>query len=218
MAQPLIQCFYDIPFAPEIESVLIRLGNRKNAPIDTDFFRMLEEGMSQAKILSHPTGVYLCLKIVQRTPDSIVLENGIHFQSKSLSRLLQNSESAVLMAGTVGHEIVEAIMSEITQKDAALGVILDAVASQTTDGILDWIMKYLNGMLAKKSRKLTRHRYSPGYGDLPLAYQKPVFEALNLCKLGITLTEKYMLVPEKSVIAIAGIELKENQNQDGEPD
>jgi hypothetical protein len=209
MTRTLIQFFYDIPLDLEIESVLIRLGVRKNAPIDADFFRMLEQGIKQAKILSHPTGLYLPLKIFHRTSDSVVLENETHFQSTSLSRLLQNSEEAVLMAATIGPEIVDAIMNEVTQKDAALGLILDAVASQTTDAVLDWMMEYLNSILAKKGRKLTRHRYSPGYGDLPLIYQKPIFETLRLSKLGLTLTEKYMLVPEKSVIAIAGIEPKE---------
>jgi Methionine synthase I, cobalamin-binding domain len=209
MTRTLIQCFYDIPLDPEIKSVLIRLGSRKNAPIDANFFRMLEEGIKQAKILSHPTGLYLPLKIIQRTPDIVVLENETHFQSKSLSRLLQNSEETVLMAATVGPEIVEAIMNEVTQKDAAFGVILDAVASQTTDAILDWMMKHLNVILAKKGCKLTPHRYSPGYGDLSLVYQKPIFETLKLSKLGLNLTDKYMLVPEKSVLAIAGIEPKE---------
>ncbi|HBE78265.1 MAG TPA: methionine synthase [Firmicutes bacterium] len=209
MTHTLIQCFYNIPLDPEIESVLIRLGSRKNAPIDADFFRMLEEGMKQAKILSHPTGLYLPLKIFQRTADTVVLENETYFQSTSLSRLLQNSEETVLMAATIGPEIVDAIMNEVTQKDAALGVILDAVASQTTDAVLDWMMDYLNILLAKKGRKLTRHRYSPGYGDLSLVYQKSIFETLKLNKLGLKLTDKYMLVPEKSVIAIAGIEPKE---------
>lgn len=206
MTHPTIQCFYDIPFSPKIENVLIRLGGRKSSPLDEDFLQMLEEGMKQAKILSHPTGVYLRLKIAERTPDFILLENGTHFQSKSLSRLLQDSEETVLMAATVGREIVDTITDEVTHKDAARGVILDAVASQTADGTLDWMMEYLNGMLAKKGRKLTKHRYSPGYRDLPLVYQQPIFEALNLSKLGLQLTEKYMMVPEKSVMAIAGIE------------
>lgn len=216
MTHSPIQCFYDIPVSPKVETVLIRLGGRKNATLDAGFLRMLEEGMKLAKILSHPTGVYLRLKISERTPDFIILENGIHFQSKSLSGLLQNSEETVLMAATVGREIVDAIMDEVTHKDAAQGVILDAVASQTTDGILDWMMGYLNSMLAKQGKELTRHRYSPGYGDLPLVYQQPVFETLNLRKLGLELTEKYMLVPEKSVIAITGIEVKGRVYRDGQ--
>lgn len=216
MTQPLIQHFHDIPVFPKTESVLIRLGGRRNNPMDPEFQRMLEQGMKQVRILCRPTGVYLREKIADRSPDSITLENGIHFQSRSLSRLLQFSEEVVLMAATVGHEIVAAIADEVNHKnDAAFGLILDAAASQTADMILDWIMDYLNGMLAKKGLKLTRHRYSPGYGDLPLDYQKPIFEALNLKQLGLKLTEKYMLIPEKSVIAIAGIEAREMESNHG---
>lgn len=209
MTEPLIQHFHDIPVFPKLESVLTRLGGRKTNPLDPVFSRMLESGMKQARLLCHPTGVYLRLKIIDRTQDSIRLENGIHFQSQSLSRLLQNSSEAVLMAATVGSEIVAAIMDEVNHKDAAFGLILDAVASQTADLILDWMMDYLNGLLAKQGLKLSKHRYSPGYGDLPLDYQKPIFTMLNLEKLGLELTEKFMLIPEKSVIAIAGIEAKE---------
>jgi hypothetical protein len=50
MAPTLIQCFYDIPLDPEIESVRIRLGIRKNAPIDPDLLRMLEQGIKQATL------------------------------------------------------------------------------------------------------------------------------------------------------------------------
>ncbi len=204
-----IQCFYNIPLTPKRASVLGRLGIPKNAPVDPALSAMLEAGLRQARILGRPTGLYRLLTIAQRTVDSVTLENEINLQSQSLSRLLQNSAETVLMAATVGSEIVDAIGYEITQKDAAHGVILDAVASETADAVLDWLMDYLNTMLAKTGRKLTKHRYSPGYGDLPLAYQKPIFETLKLSEVGINLTEKYMLVPEKSVIAIAGIEPKE---------
>ena len=52
-----------------------------------------------------------------------------------------------------------------------------------------------------------RPRFSPGYGDLPLALQKDVFQALD-CerRLGLTLTDSLLMVPSKSVTAIVGIE------------
>ena len=214
MTQPYIQWFHDISIAPAIESVLTRLGGRKHGLLEPEFSRLLGEGMKQAKILSRPAGVYLRVKITERTPESIHLENGHHFQSKSLSRLLQNSMEVVFMAGTVGREIVDAIRDEVN-KDAALGVILDAAASQTADLILDWMMDYMNSLIAMQGFRLTKHRYSPGYGDLPLKYQKVIFEAMDLRKLGLELTEKYMLTPEKSVIAIAGIEAKETEINHG---
>jgi cobalamin-dependent methionine synthase I len=52
---------------------------------------------------------------------------------------------------------------------------------------------------------LTR-RFSPGYGDLPLEFQKTVFLLLNPEKyIGLTLSESLLMTPIKSVSAIIGI-------------
>jgi cobalamin-dependent methionine synthase I len=61
-------------------------------------------------------------------------------------------------------------------------------------------------MFDRQGKMLTKHRYSPGFGDLPLNYQKDIFSVLELEKFNMSITEKFMLIPEKSVIAIAGIE------------
>ena len=54
-----------------------------------------------------------------------------------------------------------------------------------------------------------RPRYSPGYGDLPLAFQQDLFRALD-CerRLGLTLTDSLLMVPSKSVTAIIGMKEK----------
>jgi cobalamin-dependent methionine synthase I len=68
------------------------------------------------------------------------------------------------------------------------------------------MMAFLNRMLAREGRKTTKHRYSPGYGDLSLRHQKIIFDLLDLQRLDLTITPDYILIPEKSVVAIAGIE------------
>lgn len=68
------------------------------------------------------------------------------------------------------------------------------------------MVEFINKEIRREGKKLTQKRYSPGYGDLLLTNQKIIYDILNLKKLRIELTESYMLVPEKSVIAIAGIE------------
>ena len=115
------------------------------------------------------------------------------------------------MASTVGRDIVERISSEVTSGNAALGVILDSTASQTADSVLDWIMDFINKTIRLEGKRLTKHRYSPGYGDLPLQNQSIIYEAVSMDKLGVTLTPTYIMDPEKSVLAIAGIERIESQ-------
>jgi hypothetical protein len=84
-------------------------------------------------------------------------------------------------------------------------VILDAVASEMTDSGLDWIMDYMNQVLMRKARRLTKARFSAGYGDFSLENQKVIHELLRLDKIGVFITDSCILMPEKSVTAVAGI-------------
>ena len=52
----------------------------------------------------------------------------------------------------------------------------------------------------------TNFRYSPGYGDFPLEYQRRIVTLLGCDKtIGLTVTDSSLLIPQKSVTAIIGI-------------
>ena len=59
-----------------------------------------------------------------------------------------------------------------------------------------------------EQRGLKAHpRYSPGFGDLPIRVQKEFLDALDATRrMGITLSESYLMAPSKSVTAIIGLE------------
>lgn len=196
-----------MPAVPKTEMILTRIGYKKNMTILDDRYKALvDEGIKLGKLLCNMKGAYGRFRVKEISTSHVGLENGIIFKSESLSKLLSSSSEVVLMSSTAGRDVVERISNEINNGNAALGVILDSVASQTADAGLNWLTEFLNKMLVREGKKLTRLRYSPGYGDLPLSYQKVIFDVLNLGKLDMEIKESYMLVPEKSVIAIAGIE------------
>ena len=57
-----------------------------------------------------------------------------------------------------------------------------------------------------REAKDCKPRFSPGYGDLPLSLQKDVLACLCApSRMGITLTDSFLMVPQKSVTAIMGI-------------
>lgn len=206
--------FDSIPAEPDRSMILTRLGYRKTTTVmDERQESFLEEGIRLCRLLCRPRGIYQRFGITENSVRQLTLHNGVTFESESLCRLLEKSHEAVLMAATVGRDITERISKEIAQGEAALGLILDAAASETADACLDWMMSFVNRLLEKEGVRLTNRRYSPGYGDLGLHYQRMVFDALKLEKLDLYLTETYMLVPEKSVIAIAGIERIEEDGQ-----
>ena len=89
-------------------------------------------------------------------------------------------------------------------------VLLDATAAQMADRGLSVMQRMLNQILLREGYRVTTARYSAGYGDLPLAFQKTLYQALHLEELGIRMLESYMLEPEKTVLAIAGVKSIEN--------
>ena len=48
-------------------------------------------------------------------------------------------------------------------------------------------------------------RFSPGYGDLPLACQREILELLGAASIGVGLTDSLLMTPTKSVTAIQGL-------------
>lgn len=51
-----------------------------------------------------------------------------------------------------------------------------------------------------------RPRFSPGYGDFRLSCQQFFFDALEISKrIGVYLTESFLMVPFKSITAVIGI-------------
>ena len=202
-----IRCFDYIPSKPSEGMILTRLGYRKTTTVFSDEYKeKLNRIINEGILLCNTKGIFGRYGIVEKSENHIMLENGLVFESSGLAKLLSKSIEVVLMASTVGSEITDKIHSEVESGDASLGVILDGVASETADAALDWMVEFINKLIRREGKSLTRTRYSPGYGDLPLSNQKKIFDTLGLEKLRIGITERYMLIPEKSVIAIAGIE------------
>lgn len=199
--------FTRIPAVPKKDMILVRLGYKKTMTVlDEKDNAFLENAIQEGLLLCKPQGIMGCCRITNRSKEFIELEEGDRIYSGSLAGLLGKSDEVLLMAATVGSEIVDRIHHELNRGEASFGVIMDSVASQTADASVAWIMDFADKIMRRDGKRMAKQRYSPGYGDLLLSNQKLIFDLLKLEKLGLSLTEKYMLVPEKSVIAIAGIE------------
>lgn len=202
-----IRCFEYIPSSPSEGMILTRLGYRKTTTVFSEEYKQkLNKIIQEGIMMCNTKGIFGRYSVIEKSDKHIMLENELAFESTGLAKLLSNSTEVVLMASTVGSDITDRINSEVESGDASFGVILDAVASETADSALDWMVDFINKLIRREGKNLTRMRYSPGYGDLPLFNQKKIYDTLGLEKLSIGITERYMLVPEKSVIAIAGIE------------
>lgn len=199
--------FENIPSRPETDAILARMGyHRELTRVNARDGLLINEGIQQGLAFCNNKGAYRRCKLSEIRDERIHFGAEHHFQSASLARMLRGSREVVLMAATVGPEITRAIAGEMAAGSPFRAVVFDAVASEAADAILDWMKDFIDKILLREGKKLTRHRFSPGYGDLRLENQRIIFDLLNLSQIGLKLTETYILVPEKSVLAVAGVE------------
>ncbi len=208
IAKPQVAVFESICVPLPYRRIMARLGYN---PAQTIFHQhhlaLVETAIAFGFALCRLQGAYARVKIEQRTAQEITLATGHVFRSASLARLLAQSGEALLMAATVGSRVIEERDSGIAAADGLRAVVIDAVASETVDAGLNWLHEMAGRQAPREGRRVTARRFSPGYGDLELAAQKIVFDILGLSRFGLRLTEAYALLPEKSVIGIAGVEL-----------
>jgi cobalamin-dependent methionine synthase I len=139
------------------------------------------------------------------TSHRVVLGTGAEIASRSLARFLKGCGEALLIGATSGGAVMDAIREDAGGGDMTRGVVVDAVASEMTDAALDWIAGFFNRLLTREQGRLTKGRFSAGYGDFLLENQRMIHDLLDLDRIGVTINENCILIPEKSVTAVAGI-------------
>ena len=122
--------------------------------------------------------------------------------SRDLRNHLEGCGEILLFACTAGAEMDRRI-GRAKLSSPAKGLLMHAIGAQQVEGGCDRLCRRLAEQFP--DRELTS-RFSPGYGDLPLAMQREVMEALDCGRtVGITLTESLLMTPSKSVTAIIGM-------------
>ncbi len=140
----------------------------------------------------------------------VKLENGVDLgfmktESRSLEKNLSGCDFAYILAATTGfdaHRLIErkSLISPVC------GMITDCVGSAAIEAFCDKINSSL------ENADFLRPRFSPGYGDLSIEFQKDITEFLETKKnIGLSLTDSLMMTPVKSVTAIIGIGKEKNK-------
>ena len=137
-------------------------------------------------------------------PDGSLAGTSITPKGNDVRAMLAPCREAVLLAATLGAES-EQLLLRMQAKDAAQALLLDAVLSAAIEAVLDAREEALRRELAAQGRYLT-DRFSPGYGDMPLAQMREICEVLGAQRaIGLTVSAGGVMIPRKSVTAILGI-------------
>lgn len=143
---------------------------------------------------------------IRETPEGLDL--GFAFScSADLQKALSGCGRLLLFAATIGFA-PDRLIARYGRVSPARALLFQAIGSERAEALCDTFCARKKAEYAEAGCEL-RPRFSPGYGDLPLSLQKEVFAALDLPRtLGITLGESLLMMPSKSVTALAGIRKK----------
>ncbi len=126
---------------------------------------------------------------------------GVKVFSKNLADNLSGCEKAIIFACTIGIEM-DRLIKKYSYLSPSKTLILQGIGAERVESLCN----KFNGEISKKYPNGTKPRFSAGFGDLPLQFQKQIFSLLE-CekKIGLTLNSSLIMSPSKSVTAIIGI-------------
>jgi hypothetical protein len=122
-----------------------------------------------------------------------------------LGKIYPKAEHLALYIFTLGEKISQSISSLFASRDFAMGSMLDAIASRSADmasGIAEQKFFHFLESDYRIRSSTTVLIYSPGYCGWHISAQKKLFEYLEPEKIGITLSQQFLMVPLKSITGV----------------
>ena len=124
--------------------------------------------------------------------------------SKNLAENLTGCCEIVMFAATVGSGI-DRLIARYGRVQKSKALFMQTIGAERVEALCDTFNDEINEIV-KSEGGFTRPRFSPGYGDLPITVQKDFMRILDCQrKLGVTLSDSFLMSPSKSVTAIIGI-------------
>ena len=121
-------------------------------------------------------------------------------ESKNLSENLAGADKAVIFAATAGLRIDRMIKAYSAQSPVK-SLCFDAIGTDAIENLCN----IFNIDIGERFT-LLKPRFSPGYGDLNISFQKVIFEELSCSSaIGLYLSDSLQMIPTKSVTAIIGV-------------
>ena len=160
-----------------------------------ELLRRAKDAVTSAKAAADPRAVWQRFDLV-REGDSLSLEGtAVTLPGADIADHLRGCGSCVVFAVTLGLR---------TERYLA-GLAADPAAALYADTACSLLIEEAADLAEREMPPHTTWRYSPGYGDLPLALQGKLLSLLDAPRrLGLTLTDSGLMLPRKSITAIVG--------------
>lgn len=178
----------------------LRMGG---AEPDAAFVRRLARVEEAVRAACRPAAYWRLETVAPGAEPGDLALGPLRVRSRDLARVLAGCRHAFLFCATLGAD-VDALLRRLSQTSGADALMAQAAATAAIESWCDACEAKLLAEPTVAGERL-RMRFSPGYGDLPLAVQRPLLDVLDSARrVGVVLTETCLMIPSKSVSAVIG--------------
>ncbi len=190
------------------EEVLRYQGYRRNKAGKTNeiILEITREEIEQSYHLFESQGIYSKVMIKNISSEGrINLENGLQLEiNNSMLNLLRGTSYLAFGLSTIGNHLEEKVAELFAKNEYPKAMALDAVGTVASKYLSNYIQSLICQEAKEQNFQTTKY-FSPGSGDWDINQQKIIFQIIPADKIGVKLTESYMMVPKKSLSWVIGI-------------
>lgn len=214
---------HEVDMEIDTKSVCSYLGYSADSEPPARISSLIEEYAEEAHHLIVPSFSYV-IRDIELVQDSRVFVEGsddllshlIVFESEVIARLLRQCRRVAVLVVTIGSHL-----EEMTSKLAGDGLILqasvlDAIGSDAVEKVADFVQNMVEEAAHAEGFGISR-RFSPGYCDWDISQQRAVFRAVTGDSAGVHLTDRCLMIPQKSISGIIGLGPSEGNVEDYNP-
>ncbi len=155
--------------------------------------KVVAEALKEARSLASPASASITMNA-----------GGISLLTPKISSYLKGAKSLYIYVVTIGARLEKKASLLMSKGEELKGYLLDRIGSLAVESLAEKEEEALRAECGRKGQSVSS-RFSPGYCDWPLEEQRKLDGLVDFSKAGVSLTEKCMMVPKKSISAVIGI-------------
>ncbi|QNB45058.1 hypothetical protein BR63_01195 [Thermanaerosceptrum fracticalcis] len=192
-----------LPLNLSPEEIFPFLGITSGARLAPELMNLIQHYLQSIKELAKPQGLWQTYAVKDISPERITLETSpLVIEGMKTVPHFDTSVKVSLLAVTLGSTI-DHLLEELGQREPTHALILDGVASAAVEEMAEQLDQHISREIRRQGYFPTA-RFSPGYGDWPLSWQKAFLESIDAWKINLGVTPHCLLQPVKSITAAIG--------------
>jgi len=186
------------------QQVLHDIGYEAEHKPSARILSLIEEYADNVCCLIEPSYSYIVNDIESVKGARVAIEDSVVFQSGVLAQLLGQCEKVAVFVLTIGNRLEEMVCQLTEDKLIVQAAVLDAIGSGVAETVADFVQDRITEEASANGLCVSR-RFSPGYCDWDINQQRMVFQAMNGNSVDVRLTNRCLMLPQKSISGIIGI-------------